>query len=295
MSSDPDEIFSVSSPVSSQSTTNSECHRWDEAPFSRWTVLEPTLSFSVLRKRKFSTKRKPSYKKAELSCDCSSVCLYSDREIVVYPLRVPRTTTEESLVASFHKKFDKDNFIWSVAISKTYLVVSTSHNVLVFRHTRNSQDPLETFLSGNYLLSGLAIHETETQLAILAGKTRSNKGRMTDGLITVHICSFVNSSDRLASNTLNFRDPHTIVIPDDDYPKRISISDDGMTISCITARLNTVLTWVADGELSSCIAPFVISNRYTPVRAPGTNDTYSQKALIVDADNNDYRKQKPTE
>lgn len=289
MSPDPDEIFSVSRPVSSQSTTNSECHRWAEAPFRRWTVVEQTLSFSVLR-------GKSSYKMAELSCDCSSVCLYSDREIVVYPIRVPgTTTTQQSLIASFHKKFGRDNIIWSAAISKNYLVVSTLHNVLVFRHTRNSQDPLETFPSDDYHLSGLAIHETETQLAILAGKTRRNQGSMTGGLITVHICSSVNNSDRPASDRLHFRYPHSIVIPDHDYPKRISISDDGKTITCITGRLNTVLTWVAEGELSSCIKPFVISNRYTPVRAPGTNGPYSQKALIVDADKNDYRKQKPTE
>lgn len=232
---------------------------------------------------------------AELSSDCSSVCYYSDREIAVYSLRVPGTITEEPLIESFHKKFGKDARIWSVAISKNYLVVSIDRNVLVFRHTRNSQDPLETFPSGNYLLSGLAIHETDTQLAILSGKSRSNKCSMTDGLITIHICSSVNSSDRPASDRLHLKDSHSIVIPDHDYPKRISISQDGKTISCITARLNTVLIWEVEGELSSCIVPFVISNRYTPVRAPRTNGPYSQKALIVDADKNDCRKQKPTE
>ena len=248
-------------------------------------MLEPILSFSVLRKRK------SSYTMAELSSDCSSVCLYSDRELAVYPLCIPGTTTEESSVESFHKKFGKDDRIWNVAISKNYLAVSTLHDVLVFRHTRDSQDPLETFPRGNYHLSGLAIHETETQLAILSGKTRS----MTDGLITIYICSSVNSSDRPASDRLHFRDPYSIVIPDHDYPKKISISQDGKTISCITCRLNTVLIWEAEGELSSCIVPFVISNRYTPVRALGTNGPYFQKALIVDADKNDCRKQKPTE
>lgn len=254
----------MSTPDSPLSAESGECRKWDEAPFTKWNMLEPPISSTVVA-------RKSAYKRAGLSSDCSSVCLYNEREVAVYSICVPETVTEDSRVESSEKKFGRDTLgedtrIWDVAVSKNYLVVSTFHNVLVFRHTSDPlEDPLETFPSGNWHFSGLAIYETDARLAILIGKTR-NTGSVIDGQISAHTCSLVNSSDRPIGDSLHFEEPRIISIPDHDYPKRIGFGQDEKTISCITGILNTVLIWVADGDLSSCIVPFVVSNRYTPVR-----------------------------
>lgn len=204
--------------------------------------------------------------------------LYSDRSVVVYSLRVPQAANKDLCVESFEKIFIVDPPIWDVALSKNYLVVSTLHNVLVFRHSRNPHEsPLEAFPSEGYLLGGLAVQETDVQLTILVGKSRKNTDSTTIGLITIHSCSLVNSSDGPVREKLPFEKPQTIAIPGQDYPKIISFGQDGKTISCITSKLNTVLIWVAEGELSSSITPFVISNRYTPVRTPGTKGSIPTK------------------
>lgn len=243
-----------------------EYRKWDEGPFTNWNMLEPPISSKIAM-------RKSPYKRAGLSSDCSSVCFYNEREVVVYSICVPETVTKDScLKHSAEKKFGKGTFgkdtrIWDVAVSKNYLAVSTVHNnVLVFRHTTNPlEGPLETFPSGNCHLSGLAIYETDVLLSILIGKIR-NTGSVTDGQISIHTCSLVNSSDRPIGGSLRFEEPRIISIPGHDYPKRISFGQDEKTISCITGKLNTVLIWWADSNFSSCIAPFVVSNRYTPVR-----------------------------
>lgn len=228
----------------------SERKRWDEPTFDRWNKHESISSSSNLRR----------YNAAGISNDCSSVYFYGDREVVVHSLRVSQSVTS---VESFRKKFDGITRVWDVALSKNYLVVSTLQNVLVFRHTRNSQQtPLKTFPSDNYHLSGLAIHETDEKVAILIGKFRKNLGSLT-----IHVCSLVNKSDRQVNDRLHFQE-HTIDIPGHDYPKRLSFGQDGKTISCITGKLNTVLIWVVDGEFPSSMEPFVISNRYSPVRTP---------------------------
>ncbi|MCJ1461908.1 hypothetical protein MMC07_000507 [Pseudocyphellaria aurata] len=231
----PDEILSTSTPISPPST---EYHNWNEAPLNQWSALESKFSSSV-----FNRRRSP-YKRAGISSDCSSLFFYSDREVVVYSVRVSEISTEVLFVKIFEKKFGEDTHIWSVALSKNYLAVSTLQNVLVFRHAKGS--PLGTFPSENFHLGAVALHETDVQLAILIGKSR------------------MDSSDRLTDGTLCFEKHHSIDIPGHDYPKRISFGQNGKEISCITGRLNTVLIWVIDGELSSSIAPFVISNRYTP-------------------------------
>lgn len=208
------------------------------------------------------------YKSTVLSSDCSSVCFYGDRKVVVYSIRhIPETCSKKPCVVSFQKEFGKGVWIWDVAISKNYLVVSsTLKNVLVFRHTKQLQDsPLQTFPSDNFL-SGLAIHETDAQLQILIGKGRDTGS--VDGQITIHTCSLGNSSDGLATDSLHFKEPRIIAIPDQDLPKRIGVDQDGKMISCITRMRNTVLIWRADGESS---LPFMIQNRYTPVRTPGAS------------------------
>lgn len=202
--------------------------------FDRWNVRESTaLKVNLAR-----------YSMAGLSNDCSSVYFYGDREVVVHSLRVSQSATS---VESFRKKFDGDTRVWDVALSKN----------------RNSQQtPLKTFPSDNYHLSGLAIHETDEKVTILVGKTRKNIGS-----VAIHVCSLVDNSNQSINDRLHFEE-HAVDIPGHDYPKRLSFGQDGKTISCITGKLNTILIWVLDDEVPSSMEPFVISNRYSPVRTP---------------------------
>ena len=221
------------------------------------TVSSTKFSISVSKFNK-------SYHSAGIFKDGRHAFFNNDSELSVYKLgdlRSKPVSLEASRVFTQEYKQRKDReYIRNVASSESCIMIVTNKRLQIY-----SVDAGKLFGTASHEKwdpSGLACHESKTQLVVFLGQVQRDKRNEYIGQIKVLRYRKQSRAEGLAVCALN--------VLANDCPKRLFFDTDSQILTCITRTQNKVLVWKLNDEFFSSLKPFeFLKNNYTAVSGQG--------------------------
>ena len=216
--------------------------------------IKNSKAFS-LRSRGFSS----SYHSAGLLEGCHHAFFNNDGEVSVYRLGdLQRNPTSPKFTKVFTQRYKTPECIRNIASSLAYIIVVTNRRLLVFKIDKETL--IDAIPHGDWDPSGLACHESETNLVIFLGQCQRNAINQYNGQIKVYRYQVNGQAKKLPAFILN--------VPASDNPKRVSFDTDSQILTCITRIQNKLLVWKLDDYFLSSSEPFeFLKNKYPAVSA----------------------------
>ena len=150
-----------------------------------------------------------------------------------------------------------EGYIEDVEATATYLIIATNRGMKIFDHTHRTS--VGEVPIGDWDPSGLACREDGKDLSVYVGLSRRHKGTLHGRIKVYRLRDGTN--DRLSSI-----EPSRGDLPNGDLPKRLSLTDMGRKIACVTEIHNKVLVWDLDEHCRLKGKPFEFQkNRTTSV------------------------------
>ena len=235
---------------SSKSIRAGSNSKWNESP----AVEHQREGFPQTSQIPLSRK----YSVAGLSNDCSSAYFFNEKFVCVHSFA---TADDLRTALVFEKKYDSKTKLREVALSRRFVVTRTNESLTIFNYGLGSKhtDALASLGNTKWDPSGLALHESEDHLLILAGERRRNSDGKIEGRIKIYKRQIDDVKGRI-------QEVGPCRIISQDCPKTIAFGTNGKTFACVTGVRNSVLIWTTDDESSPNPKPFEILNKYTAVR-----------------------------
>ena len=188
----------------------------------------------------------------------------NDSELSVYKLKDPLSRPvplEASKV--FTQKYGKRKdrvYIRNVASSESFIIIVTNKSLQVF--SVDAGRLIGTASHDEWDPSGLACHESETDLIVFLGQVQRNVKNDYISQIRVLRYRKQNQAEGLPIFALNGLA--------NDCPKKLFFDADSQMLTCITRAQNKVLVWKLNDDYFSSSEPFeFLKNKYAAVSPQG--------------------------
>ena len=184
------------------------------------------------------------------------IYFYNQKEVVVFRILMPSgklaRTTDKPLQHIFkYPRPSPQSEIGRIAISKTWIVISTNRELTMVKLTSQSypaSNTLQKPYSDDWEPVGLAIHETEAGLKIAVGQRKSSR-RFYEGRVLVF------SVRPEAGARYSTAEPTEYMLPHKEFPKDVELSSDGKLIVCRSQPRNSIIMWNLYSSPSSSRRP----------------------------------------
>jgi len=148
--------------------------------------------------------------------------------------------------------------IFEVVMSSRFLVIVTNRRVLTVNVADDYQ--VEPVSYENWEAAGVACYESGTQFILAVGRGQGNSLQNSRGLIEIYRYEIGSSSRKLQLCS-------SFMLPTQDRPKRLTLSPETQTLTCVTRIQNKLLVWDLDESHLPLSEPFdFVKNHYRVVR-----------------------------
>lgn len=183
----------------------------------------------------FKSSIQRGFSHAGLSPDCSLTFFYSPTKVCLYP-----TSAADHGAPSkgpiLEQKYRKDDLVVDVSLSKSLLAVSTCKKLELHWIGAGSPKLNTEVLHGDWLPSGLALHERLSHILVAVGHCGQADGARA-GKVTLY------DVRRSSDGAVRAKATRIYKLPDRDFPRSLLFDGQGESLTCVTDIKNMVVVW----------------------------------------------------